>query len=652
VQIPLCANIPEGGRFAAPAVMAESGRGRGFALTAAALLVLDALLRVVLDRPYPGATSVLLVACGISLIPFLPKELGTPSLRLALLPVLAAGSFTILLTTASIVGIRLTEVSVRLCIAVLIVMVAVVAEVLRRRSSVGEEPSRPARREGIVVAALVAIFGFALASSWDVVDPFPPPGSDWAYYLLYADEVESQHSLLIDNPYAGEDDQVFSTQPLIGAIYGSFRVLDGISSRSLARGLAVVSAITVLCVYGLVGSLWGVGAGLLAAAAYAVAPIRLEPLYWHGLATTFALAFIVLLLLALGLMYRGRRDWRTVALLGFSLACVGATHSASLVVVFFVLGVVLVVDAVRGVVRSGSPSPDGALHSWWRGGMAKPVLAGIVLAGLLGAGVVVHLRLQAADLGSPVSFRHFDRDWLDLETLDYYYSWPFLALLAVSVLLVMGRRSLRRDAALTALASLVVASILVSQLWRIHVPFEYRRVVYYLAPAMVALIGIASLRLSRRGMWLWVTGYAVVLLYIANLSIGLRLPERVLERTDGRSTTVDAVLSLKRELDRSDDSRLSLVVADRCLGVRVQYLLRRPTLVAAEEWQAGFSSLLPATRTAATVVRGGPQGRRLVEALGVRYVLVDPRCTPNAGNGLGGTAVLASEEIVILELPT
>jgi hypothetical protein len=629
-------------------VRSTSARGREFTLAAAALLALDAVLRLGAGGPYPGATSLLLAAAGISLLAFLPQELHTPSLRLALLPAAAFGSFSVLLTTVSIVGISLTELSVRLCVVALVVALAVVAEIVRSGARDGTSRSWAPRSEGIAIAVLLAIFGLALASSWDVVDPFPPPGSDWAYYLLYADEVESQKSLLIDNPYSGERDQVFSTQPLVGAVYGSLRIVDGISSQSLARGLAVVSAITVLGIYALVAGLWGTGAGLLAAAAYAVAPIRLEPLYWHGLATTFALAFIALLLLALGLMYRGRRDWRPVALLAFSLTGVAVTHSASLVVVALVLATVLVVDVV---VRR--PGPDvRALRAWWRGGMSRPVLAGVALAGVMGAGVVGHLRLQAADLGSPVSYRYFDRDWLDLEILDFYYSWPFLALVAGSLVLVASKRSLRRDAALAGVASLVVASILVSQLWRIHVPFEYRRVVYYLALAMVVLIGVAWLRLSRRWLWLWIAGYAAVLMYIAHLSIGFRLPERLLEGGEGRSTTVDAVSSLKQQLDRSDESGSALVVADRCLGGRVQYLLRRPTLVAAEEWQAGFSSLLPVTRDAATIVTGGPQGRELAERLGVRYVLVDPRCTADAGAGLGGRAIFSSPEIVILELPT
>ncbi len=58
--------------------------------------------------------------------------------------------------------------------------------------------------------------------------------------------------------------------------------------------------------------------------------------------------------------------------------------------------------------------------------------------------------------------------------------------------MLVARGDLRRDHALLALAALGIASILVGQLWRVHVPFEYRRAVYYLGLALVMLIGAAS----------------------------------------------------------------------------------------------------------------------------------------------------------------
>jgi hypothetical protein len=609
--------------------------GLRFATAAGALLALDLVARLAVGEPYPGATFLLLAACGVSLLPFLPRRLATPSLWAALMPILALGSFAILLTTASLLGMRLTELSIRLSVAGLVVALAAAA------AAVGspETTSWPARREGVAIAALLGIIAVSLAASWEVVDPFPPPGSDWAYYLLYADEVEEQRHLLIDNPHAVGEGRSLGNYPGIGAVYGSLRVLDGVSSRALAYGLVLALALTPLAVYAAVAALWGVGAGLIAAAAYAVAPIHLEPLYWHGLATTLALAFIPLTLLALGLVYRGERGPRVVLFLGFSLAGVAAMHSVSAGIVALVLAIVLVTDVVLGLVRRGRRP----LHAWWREGISRLVLAGCGAAVILGVGVLVHLRLQGADAGSPVSYRFFDRDWVDADTVDYYFSWRFLLLVGVGLALVLATRSLRRDAALVPLGALALAAVLVSQAWRLHVPFEYRRVVYYLAVPLVIVIGVASVRLGRR--WPALAAYAVVLLAVAQVSIGLRLPERLLEDAEPRSAAVDALERFGAEIGRGD-----VVVADRCLGVRVPYVLRTPTLIAAEEWQVGFTKGLPAARTARAILAGGDEGRRLAAEAGVRYAVVDPACTPDAAEKLGGRPVVDAPGLVIVEL--
>ncbi|MGH3132787.1 MAG: hypothetical protein ACRDNY_03430 [Gaiellaceae bacterium] len=620
--------------------MRLAARPGGFAAAAVGLLLVDGALRLLVGGPYPGATALLLAACGMSLFPFLPAAVGTPSIRLALLPVLALGSFSVLLTTVSIVGVPLTELTIRLAVAALVVALGVAAAALPRREAV----SWPARREGIAIAVLVGIVGFSLAASWDVLDPFPPPGSDWAYYLLYADEVESQGHLLIDNPHAVGEVRSLGNYPGIGAVYGSVRILDGVSSRALADGLVLAMVVAPLAVYAAVAALWGAGAGLVAAAAYAVSPIHLEPLYWHGLATTLALAFLPVTILALGLMYRGRRGWRTVSLLGFSLAGVAAMHSVSAGIVALVLAIILAGDAALGLARRrGTP-----LRSWWHAGMSRPVLAGVGVGAIIGAGVIVHLRLLAVDAGSPVSYRFFDREWIDLDTIDYYFSWLFLALTGASLALVLLSRVLRRDAALAPIGALALASVLVSQSWRLHVPFEYRRVVYYLAVAMVMVIGVASVRLGRR--WLVAGGYAVVLLALAQGSIGLRLPERLLEEPEPRAMTVDALEAFGLELERGGTSGRPLVVADRCLGIQVPYFLRAPTLIVAEEWQVGFTNGLAVARDARTLLEGGPEGRRLASELGVRYAVVDPTCTPDAAATLGGKAIVDRADLVIVEL--
>ena len=250
--------------------------------------------------------------------------------------------------------------------------------------------------------------------------------------------------------------------------------------------------------------------------------------------------------------------------------------------------------------------------------------------------------------GLPSSADFFDNDWLDLDTLDYYYSWQFLALVGASLVVVLWSRERRSDPALAALAVLVAAAVVVSQLWRIDVPFEYRRVVYYAGPVLVALVGVASVGLRRR--WVWVAVCAVAFVVVARDSIGLRLPERLFDEREARRAQVDALAAFRCELDRTDPSGEALLVADRCLGTRVQYAVRRPTLVSAEEWQAGYESLVDGARDATVIVGGGAEGRRLARERGVDYVLADPRCQPDLATLLDGEVAFANDELLVVRV--
>jgi hypothetical protein len=605
---------------------------------------MDAGVRLVTGGPYAGSALLLLAACGLACVPFLPAELETPSRRLAVLPALAVGSFTVLLTTVSVAGVPLTELSIRLAVAALVLILVVASTALRP----ARESSRlrlPPRREAAVLATLVGLVGFSLASSWDVVYPFQAEGTDWGHYLLYADEVAAQEQLLVDDPFAGEGGRVFADPPAVGALYGSILILDGVPSWPLTAGLVIVSALTVLSVYAAAGALWGAWAGIAASAAYAVAPIRLDPMYWHGLGTTLALVFVPLVVLALGLMYRGRRDWRTIALLGAALASVAASHATSAVVVAVLVALAPIVDVARLIVR-GHVAPMRALRSSWDEGLLRPVVLAVVIAGALGAGVIAHLRLQAAELGRPVSYRFLGPDWLDRAAVAGYYSWAFLVVAAVALALVLSSRRLRGDPALLAVLALGLACVLVSQLWRVHVPFEYRRSVYYLGIAMVFVVGAASVRLRRHAAW--IGAYALVLAYVAHLSVGLRLPQRVLDFPQPKTPAVSGLTELRDRLDEGRLPETSLVVADSCLHFAVPYLVRKPTLAAFGERQVGFVDRLPLARKAATVIEGGPAGRSLAASMRVGYVVADPRCTPDLAARLGGTVVVSNDELVVV----
>jgi hypothetical protein len=615
----------------APALDTPVAGRHGFALAAGGLLALDVLVRLAVGVAYPGASVLLLLACALSLVPLLPAATSATSLRLALAPALAVGAFAVLLTTVSVAGIRLTEVSIRLAVAALVLVLAVLAAAPRAHAADGATRRRSARGEWATIAALVAIAAFSLASSWDIVYPLQASGTDWGHYLLYADEVEAQERLLIDDPLAGDEGRVFADPPAIGALYGSFRILDGVSSWSLGFGIVVASALSVLSVYGAAGSLWGAWAGLAGAAAYAVAPIRLDPMYWHGLGTTLALVFVPLVVLGLGLVYRGDRDRRTVLLLGLSLAAVGAAHATSAIAVAAFFLVALVLAPLRG--RAASAALAGA------GGLAC----------VLGAGVIAHLALQARDLGRPVSYRFLDPHWANPDAVAGYFSWEYLALTGVALVVVLTSRRLRGDPALLAVGALALGGVLVSQLWRVHVPFEYRRSVYYLGVATALVIGVAFVRFRPGAAS--IAGLVVVLAYVAHLSVGLRLPERVLSGPEPRSPGVTGLTAFRERLDRGALPDSPRVVTDACVHFSVPYLVRRPTLPAFGERQVGFVGRLPLARKAAAILEGGREGRRVAESLGVRYAIADPRCESDLAGRIGGSVVLENDEIVVVRLP-
>ena len=521
------------------------------------------------------------------------------------------------------------------------------ARVGRRESDSARRPAPTLRPELLALLALAAIAAFALASSWDIAYPFQARGTDWGHYLLYADQVATQGHLLIDDPLAAEDDRIFADPPAVGALYGSVLVLDGVSSWSLTAGIAVLSALTVLSVYAAAAALWGNGAGLVAAGAFAVAPIRLDPAYWHGLGTTLAIVFVPLVVMSLGLLFRGARGWRQIVFLAVVLLGVAAAHATSAIVVgAFVIVAPLLDLGVRSARARGQPR--AVLQSWASDGVVTPLAYAVVLASVLGVGVLGHVLLQERALGTPVGSRFLDPGWLDRAAVEHYYGVPFLAASLVALALVLTSRRLREDAALLALASLALACVLVSQLWRVDVSLDYQRVVYYVGVGLALLIGVAFLR--RGAHVVWIAAFVVVLVFVARASVGLRLPERVVQ-SEPRAAAVSGLVSFKDRLDRGELPDTNLIVSDGCLHFAVPYLVRRPTLPAFGERQVGFVDRLPLARQAAAILAGGTEGAALAARLGVRYAVADPECVPDLAETLGGTTVVANDGVVVVRLP-
>ena len=152
----------------------------------------------------------------------------------------------------------------------------------------------------LALVALAGIVGFAVASSWDVAWPFPPRGTDWGHYLLYAEEVAEQGQLLVDDPLAERTNESSPTRRGRCALRRRPHPRRHLVVVADVRRHGRLGAVAAERVRGCGTVLWGVGAGLVAAGAYAVSPIQIDPMCWHGLGTTLAMLFVPLVVLALG----------------------------------------------------------------------------------------------------------------------------------------------------------------------------------------------------------------------------------------------------------------------------------------------------------------------------------------------------------------
>ena len=178
-----------------------------------------------------------------------------------------------------------------------------------------------------------------------------------------------------------------------------------------------------------------------------------------------------------------------------------------------------------------------------------------------------------------------------------------------------------------AVLALATACVVLAELWRLEVSFEYRRSLVYAGLAMTMLVGAASSRLGRGPVW--ALGAVVVVAYVGHVTVGLRLPERLLSGSEPKGTAALTIRSFGESLARGDVEDASAVVTDSCHTFVVPYLVRRPTLVAFAPWQVGFKSRVPLAARATAILHGGPEGRRVARSLGVGYVVANPSCTPD-----------------------
>ena len=171
---------------------------RGWTIVATALVVMDGILALA-GQSNPATTAVVLVlAPGLALVPFLPRELDPLALRVAVIPLLGLVTSSTVIISLTAVGIPLTAGTVRV---VLLILTGVAVLASMRVGRAAEAPRSIRQSSAATLIALGAVVLLAVSLQTLVVGGKPVPGQDWGHYLLYVDQIRQHHSLLIDNPY-------------------------------------------------------------------------------------------------------------------------------------------------------------------------------------------------------------------------------------------------------------------------------------------------------------------------------------------------------------------------------------------------------------------------------------------------------------------
>ena len=587
------------------------------------LAVVEAVVALVAGGQPVLSAAVLLLAPGLVATPFLPAELRSPGVRVAVVPLVGAALSSVVVITVSAIA-PITGTTVRAALLALVV-VAFVAS-LRPRSR-----PRVSRGEGDLSseAAVLVLLGAALALGITlqafVLGGRPVPGQDWGHYLVYADEIRKQHGLLIDNPYwmLGLP---FAHDPGAPSLYGGYLLLSGDDTDVLARGIWVFAVLAILAVFVFVAVLWGTSAGVLAAGFYAAIPMNLDMLSWHGSANTYALALLPLVLLAAGIALRGRMDLRWSAFLAVALVALAAAHRLTLLVALLALAPAFVIASRRRLAET-----------------ARYLGATAVVAFVAGAGVLADLVRRTARIGELQDYRAYESRKLEWEFVIRDLTSVVAVLAVLALVALVAARPLRRDPARFVLITLLLAILAIAYAWVVHIPIDYTRAAYYLSLLAAAAIAVAWTTLFPRAV---LVAAVAVIAVVAAQARDLASDFRDFYGSANRAS----LLGLDYVKARSDVD--DVVVTDACWGFLASWFLQRPILAAQEPAQILPKAEVAPARTARRILYAGD--RRLAAKVGARYAVVDPKCTNVRGEPIEppvvGRPVYASTRLVVLDL--
>jgi hypothetical protein len=570
-----------------------------------------------------AATTVVL-APGLAALPFLPRELRRLPFAVPAVPVVGVVLAQVVLVGAAALAVPLDPLGVRLTLAG-VAVAGLIGGILLPTPAFGAPPERwPS-----VLLGLAAVVGLGIAMQWRILGSRPIPGEDWGEYLLYAQEIARRHSLLIDNPFWMLGGDSFPLDPGAPSLYGATLALADAPAASLLQGIWVFAVLGILSLFVFVGTLWGSRAGLVAAAVYAVVPMNLNVLSWHGLPTVDAFVIIPVALLATGMALRGEAGRRWAAVLAVALVGLAAAHRVG-----FLLGAVAVAF-VLAVALVRQPRPTVRFMAW-------TAVFGIVA----GAGVAVDLVQRTLALGGVQGYEAFLPTKVHWDLVARDVTWPLtVAGLAALALVVLGPW-FRRDASRFVLLGLGATILALSYAWLVHLPTSYNRASYLAPMLLAASLGLLASRLPVR-----------VVAPLAALLVGVTALEARSLATDYRRfySHVDAAslkgLGYVSQRARPGDA----VVTDQCWSFLSTWLLQRPVLAALDP------ALILPKRELEPVAKArrilyGRDGERLAATLGVRYALVDPLCTYQTGRPFGppasGHLVYASTRLLVFDLAT
>jgi len=476
----------------------------------------------------------------------------------------------------------------------------------------------------VAAAILVACLTLAALLAVRASGGTPPSGNDWGKYLLYADEIRRQGSLLIDNPYwlLGVP---FREDPAGPAVLGSLLILSGGATAELAWAIVGCVLLGLLATFAAVSTLFGRRAACAAVAVLAVAPAQADMAAWHGLANFVGLAFLPLALLAVGLVLRGDRSWSACGLLALTLVGIAAAHRLTLLVTVVTLAGIGVVALAR--------APGVMLRIAARLAAAAAVLGALVASDLL---------RRSADDGGVQSYSAYLDTKIVWSLVQRDLSWALVVLAAISVLVVV--RWAREPIAWLGIA-LLGAALAYGYSWIAHVPGFYIRAVYFMPLAVAFLVAAAAWLAQRRGgraARLVPAVIAVAALAAAPAAWGVAGDVR-----NYYGWTDDAALRGYDLVVRGLGPGQT-VVTDRCTSFLAPWLVHAPVLAGLLPSDIGPAAERARVAEARAVLAGGAAGRRVVARRRVRFVLINPRC-PGTEQRVpsGGSLVFASTHLTV-----